>query len=73
VVRHQTPSPNADPVPSAMVGQKVAIAPVIRIAEKRPHPPVTTLGHVVRNMWKDDAGEASHAVRLTAIEVRVVN
>ena len=56
-----------------MVGQKVAIAPVIRIAEKRPRPPVTTLGHVVRNMWKDDAGEASHAVRLTAIEVRVVN
>jgi hypothetical protein len=26
---------------------------------------------MVRNMWKDDAGEASHAVRLAAIEVRV--
>jgi hypothetical protein len=54
-----------------MIGQKVAVAPVIRVAEKRPRPPVAALGYVVRNMWKDDAGETSHAVRLTAIEVPV--
>jgi hypothetical protein len=54
-----------------MLGQKVAVAPVIRVAEKRPRPPVTALGYMVRNMWKDDAGETSHAARLTVIEGRV--
>jgi hypothetical protein len=54
-----------------MLGQKVAVAPVIRVAEKRPRPPVTALGYMVRNMWKDDAGETSHAVRLTVVVVTV--
>lgn len=57
MVRHQAPPPNADLVTSAVIDQKVAITLVIHVAEKRSRPPVTSLGHVVRNMWKDDAGE----------------
>ena len=45
--------------------------PVIRVAEKRPRPSVAALGHMVRNMRKNDAGEASHVTKLTGIEVRV--
>jgi hypothetical protein len=54
-----------------MLGQKVAIASVIRVAEKRPRPPVAALGYVVRNMWEDNAGEAGHAARLTVVVVPV--
>lgn len=71
MVWHQTPPENVDPVPSAVIGQKVAIVPVISVAKKGPCPPVAALGYMVRNIRKNNAGEAGHAWKLTKIKQRV--
>ena len=68
--------PNTNPVLSAMIGQKVPVETIVRDVEKKPCPPVPVLGHVMWNMRKDDAGEASHEttfpkVRRESIECTV--
>ena len=42
-----------------------SIEAIVRVAKKRPCPPVPALSHVMRNMRKDDASEASHGTKLT--------
>src|SRR6056297_4117148 len=50
-----------------MIGQKVPVETIVRDVEKKPCPPVPVLGHVMWNMRKDDAGEASHETTLPKV------
>ena len=60
VVGHQHPSPDFNAGSLCMLGQKIAIEPIVVIAEKCPRPPVTALSDVVRCPRKHSASKASH-------------
>lgn len=60
VVGHQHPGPDCDTGRGRMLGQKVPIEAIVVIAEKRPRPPVTALGDVVREARKHSASKVGH-------------
>ena len=61
VVRHQAPGPHLDPGRAAILGEQVAVERIVVVAEERARAAVATLGDMVRQTGKYDAGEASHA------------
>ena len=60
VVGHQHPSPDLDAGRARVLGQKIAIEPIVFVAEKRARPPVAALGDVVRDSRKHRAGKTGH-------------
>ena len=61
MIGHQAPRPAGHAKGAGMPRQQVEIEGIIGIVEKRLLPPIATLGHVVGQAGKDDAGGARHA------------
>lgn len=60
MIWHQAVTPNQDVELSTPLGHQDQVCVVVFIAEKSFHPPISTLGHVVRNTGGDYAGNSGH-------------
>jgi len=60
MVGHQHPRPHLDPGRRRVLGQQLAIEPIVAITEEGPRAAIAALGHVVGKAGKDGAGEAGH-------------
>ena len=56
--------PNADTASLAVFRQKITVKFVILVTKERLSAPITTLGHVMGDMWKDDACKSCHKRKL---------
>jgi hypothetical protein len=72
MIGHQAPSPNGDPRRAAVFGEQREIKAIVRFAKEGLCPAIAALGHMVRDVGKNNTGKAGHRLWICQ-EQRVVN